>query len=79
MKVFYQGVSDVETLLDPDKGHGAMGMGVSSLSIEELELPPQAFHEFWHALDESNAMLPLSARRFQQWTVGLLRRFERHP
>ena len=68
LKVFFQTVSDVEGLLH---------QGKTSFSLEDLELPRHAFAEIDRVLNESNAMLPLSARTFREWRVGLLDRFER--
>lgn len=71
MKVFFQDVPDIEALLSPGPGKA------TSLSLEELELPPKMFHALSDALVGRNSMLPLSAREFREWRVGLLNRFER--
>ncbi|KAJ5162307.1 hypothetical protein N7492_007699 [Penicillium capsulatum] len=71
MKVFFQETSDVNTLLDRDLGKP------SPLSVEEVELPSMIFEVLENALRGSNQMLPLSARRFNEWQVGLLNRFNR--
>ncbi|KZN87048.1 Uncharacterized protein EN45_056040 [Penicillium chrysogenum] len=71
MKVFYQTSPDVDELLHPELGHP------SPLSVEELELPSMIFEAMSQALTKSNEMLPLSARRFNEWKVGLLSRFRR--
>ncbi|KAL2814986.1 ubiquitin-conjugating enzyme E2-binding protein [Aspergillus granulosus] len=72
MKVFFQTTSNVDELLHPELGK------TSSLSLEELRLPPDTFTAFCHALEESNSRLPPSARTFQQeWRVGILHRHER--
>ncbi|OQE18964.1 hypothetical protein PENFLA_c020G02284 [Penicillium flavigenum] len=71
MKVFYQTSPDVDVLLHPEIGHP------SPLSVEELELPSMIFEAMSQALTKSNQMLPLSARRFNEWQVGLLSRFRR--
>ncbi|KAJ5210493.1 Ubiquitin-conjugating enzyme E2C-binding protein [Penicillium cf. griseofulvum] len=71
MKVFYQKSADVDELLHPEIGNP------SPLSVEELELPSMTFEAMSQALTRSNEMLPLSARRFNEWDVGLLGRFRR--
>ena len=71
MKVFYQRSPDVDELLHPEIGNP------SPLSVEELELPSMIFEAMSQALTGSNEMLPLSARRFNEWNVGLLSRFRR--
>lgn len=72
MKTFFQTTDDVDSLLNRDLGKP------SPLSVEELELPSMVFEALETALRESNEMLPLSARRFHEWQVGLLSRFSRH-
>lgn len=72
MKVFFQEREDVEELLHPGVGK------VTPLSVEELELPSMIFQELFDTLRRSNQMLPLSARRFNEWNVGLLSRFHRN-
>lgn len=71
MKVFYQNVDDVDKLLNPELGK------VSPLSVEELELPSSILQSLSSSLEKSNNMLPVSARRFNEWHVGLLSRFSR--
>ncbi|KAJ5114884.1 hypothetical protein NUU61_000643 [Penicillium alfredii] len=71
MKVFFQETVDVERLLHPEMGK------VTPLSVEELELPSVIFKAVSDALKSSNQMLPPSARRFNEWQVGLLSRFRR--
>lgn len=71
MKVFFQVTCDVDTLLNRDLGKP------SPLSVEELELPNMVFDALDNALQSSNQMLPLSARTFNEWQVGLLSRFSR--
>lgn len=71
MKVFYQESADVDKLLHPDIGTP------SPLSVEELELPSMVYEAMLNALTGSNQMLPVSARKFNEWHVGLLSRFER--
>ncbi|KAJ5520403.1 Ubiquitin-conjugating enzyme E2C-binding protein [Penicillium fimorum] len=71
MKVFYQKTPNVDELLHPEIGNP------SPLSVEELELPSMIFEAMSQALTRSNKMLPLSARQFNEWDVGLLSRFRR--
>ncbi|KGO69948.1 Ubiquitin-conjugating enzyme E2C-binding protein [Penicillium italicum] len=71
MKVFYQKSPDVDELLHPEIGNP------SPLSVEELELPPMIFEAMSQALTGSHEMLPLSARKFNEWDVGLLSRYMR--
>ncbi|KAJ5336855.1 hypothetical protein MYU51_006053 [Penicillium brevicompactum] len=73
MKVFFQDTADVDGLLHPEIGNP------SPLSVEEVELPSMVFEAMEKALRDSNAMLPVSARKFQEWQVGLLSRFNRGP
>lgn len=70
MKVFMQQVSNIDSLLDPAQGKG------QSISLEELYLPPNIFADVALALRRSNEILPASARRFREWEVGFLSRFE---
>ena len=71
MKVLYQAVDDVEKLLSPEVGKA------SALSVEELELPSSTMTSLSTSLQRSNDMLPFSAKRFNEWQVGLLSRFSR--
>lgn len=71
MKVFFQEKEDIEELLRPEVGK------VTPLSVEELELPSIIFQELSDTLRRSSQMLPLSARLFNEWQVGLLSRFHR--
>jgi hypothetical protein len=71
MKVFYQEKEDVDKLLAPEIGQP------SPLSVEELELPSMIFQALSDALHRSSQMLPVSARKFNEWQVGLLSRFSR--
>ncbi|KAJ5215224.1 uncharacterized protein N7498_001631 [Penicillium cinerascens] len=71
MKVFYQEKEDVDKLLAPEIGQP------SPLSVEELELPSMIFQALSDTLHRSSQMLPISARKFNEWQVGLLSRFSR--
>lgn len=73
MKVFFQETADVHGLLHPEIGNP------SPLSVEEVELPSMVFEATENALRRSNLMLPASARKFNEWQVGLLSRFSRGP
>jgi len=66
LKIFYQGTDDPQKLLDEHQA-----------SLEELSLPRSVFESFKNALTESTDLLPPSARKFQDWTIGLIDRFER--
>ena len=61
MKIFYREINDPQRILDSN-----------ATSIEELSLPDNAKDEFYHALRESTESLPVPARKFQDWNVGLL-------
>ena len=71
MKILFQEVPDAEAMLNPESGKA------SSLSLEELELPPNIFVAVRQALEDSNGMLLMSARTFREWRVGILDRYER--
>jgi len=47
-----------------------------SMSLEELQVHPSVLKQLQADLDASNTIIPDSARRLQQWHVGLLDRFE---
>ena len=49
---------------------------VGSSGVEELFLPTEAICETKTCLGLSNAFLPPSARKFQNWEVGLLELYE---
>lgn len=67
MKIFYKPVSDAFSLLDEH-----------STSLEELVLPRADLDELSETLKQSTAILPQSARVFQDWAVGLLDRYEKN-
>ena len=71
MRIFFQDVPNVEELLSPEAGKA------TSLSLEELVLPAKVFHRILDTLIARNNMLPMSARTFREWRVGLLHRFEK--
>lgn len=71
MKILYQHALNIEALLQPESGKA------SSLSLEELQLPANIFAAVEQALGRSNSLLPVSARGFREWRVGVLDRFQR--
>jgi ubiquitin-protein ligase E3 D len=66
MKVFYK--RQTWTPLQPGEPESA--------SIEDVPFPEELFEELSKALEEGKALLPVNARMFQGWEVGLLERFE---
>ena len=66
MKIFYQSISNPKELLEQQ-----------SNSVEELCLPVSILQEFASTLKQSTELLPLSARDFKEWSVGLLDRYQR--
>ncbi|KAE8360495.1 ubiquitin-conjugating enzyme E2-binding protein [Aspergillus caelatus] len=71
MKILFQDVIDVDGMLHPDRGKA------SSLSLEELRLPPGVFSAISETLISRNRMLPKSAREFRGWKVGIMHRHDR--
>lgn len=67
VKIFYRAgeAADIEKL------NGMTGLE------GDLELEGSEHRQLLRALDESSTLLPLAARRFQDWNVGILRRFTR--
>jgi hypothetical protein len=49
---------------------------VESESAEEVLLPTEVIDEIKVCLQESALILPPSARKFKEWYVGLLERYE---
>jgi hypothetical protein len=70
MKVLFQEIGDVDTILNPVTGS-------SSLSLEEVRVPEYVYEAVERDLKVRNEMLPASAREFREWRVGALHRFER--
>jgi hypothetical protein len=66
MKVFYKH----ETWAPPNPGE------VEKADVEEVALPAQLFEELGRVLSLSQRILPVGARKFQGWDVGLLERFD---
>jgi ubiquitin-protein ligase E3 D len=65
MKVFWQMVSVEEAIVLMDKE-----------GVEEVALPQEVIIEIEGCLRTSAGFLPPSARKFQEWEVGLLERYE---
>jgi hypothetical protein len=49
---------------------------VGSNGVEEISLPNEAICGIEACLQSSSSFLPPSARKFQNWDVGLLERYE---
>jgi len=58
------------------KSHNTL---TSQAGVEELELPRSVYLKLCTALSANQSMLPQSSRRFQDWQVSLLRRFDNPP
>jgi hypothetical protein len=65
MKVLYQLHPDSRKLQEKQ-----------NTTVEELYLPRHVLDSISTSLLDSTALLPSSARSFQDWAVGLLDRFE---
>ena len=65
MKIFYRVVNDPAEMLDKYQ-----------TSLEEIFLPAEILEDFHKSLVQSTTMLPPAARKFQEWQVGLLDRYE---
>lgn len=70
MKVLYQDLPNVETILEPEKGSAL------PLSVEELFLPATIYGDLIKSLKQSNEVLPASARIFREWNVAFLSRHD---
>lgn len=68
MKIFYKEVEQPQKLLDEH-----------NTTLEELALPESELEALREALISVQAILPVSARTFQEWQVGLLDRYEEKP
>lgn len=66
MKVFWQYLS-----LESGRSDGSQ-----NLSVEDLHFPAHVVEELKGCLEESQSLLPVQARKFQGWQVGLLARFD---
>ena len=67
MKIFYQDIDNAQKILDERNS-----------TVEELYLPRMTLQTFSTALEQSTKLLPVSARSFREWSVGLLDRYQRH-
>jgi hypothetical protein len=65
MKIFWKSITDTDAnkLLD-------------STTYEEISLPAETILEIEKCLKASESFLPPSNRKFQDWNVGLLERFD---
>ena len=63
MKIFYKPVTNPAAILEKQE-----------LKVEELQLPGHILQILHADLTTSTAILPLSARKLQDWKVGLLER-----
>ena len=64
MKILWKPVEDVAKVMDENH-----------FSHEHLVFPPHVYTTLKSTLENSQFLLPLSARKFQEWNVGLLQRF----
>ena len=64
MKVLFQDLEDPESTLQ------------SNSNVEELVLPAEVIRQITSDLATSNGILPASAKKFQEWRVALLDRFD---
>lgn len=48
----------------------------SPTALEDVSLPPNIYDGMKQALERSSETLPISARQFREWRVGLFSRFE---
>ncbi|RAK78706.1 HECT-type E3 ubiquitin transferase [Aspergillus fijiensis CBS 313.89] len=71
MKVFFQPLHNVEQTLHPEVGKPS-----TTLALEEVRLPEETYQTFEEVLHRRNAMLPVSARVFREWRVGILHRLQ---
>ena len=63
MKIFYKPVTNPAAILEKQ-----------GTKVEELQLPDHVLRILRADLTVSTAILPLSARKLQDWAVGLLER-----
>lgn len=66
MKVFYK-----REMWEPPKAGEP-----EKVDVEEAVLPGALFEELGRTLEKSQKILPVGARKFQGWEVGLLERFD---
>ncbi|RAK96193.1 HECT-type E3 ubiquitin transferase [Aspergillus ibericus CBS 121593] len=75
MKVFYQILSDekeIQRMLDAEVGK------VGVVAVEEVRLLGEEVDGFQRVLEKSRSLLPVEAREWRGWRVGLVGRFERN-
>ena len=65
MKVFWEIKQDLDTTADK-----------LSASFETVKLPTVVYAAVVNAFKSNSTLLPASARRFQDWNVSLLERFQ---
>ncbi|OJD12150.1 hypothetical protein AJ78_07207 [Emergomyces pasteurianus Ep9510] len=70
MKIFYQEVPDIQSILNPAQGAPA------PTTLEDVCLPLNIYEGIKQTLERSGDILPVSARQFREWRVGLFSRFE---
>ncbi|KLJ09704.1 hypothetical protein EMPG_14877 [Blastomyces silverae] len=70
MKILYQEVPDIQLMLNPAQGLP------SPTALEDVSLPPSIYDDMKEALEKSSETLPISARQFREWRVGLFSRYE---
>lgn len=68
MKVFWQSISPTSDQRE--------SLEQQSFSVEEVVFPKHVFGKLQEALEDARHLLPASARRFREWEVGLLERFD---
>jgi hypothetical protein len=67
MKIFYQRSSALEANTLIERGN-----------IEELRLPAESLVELMSTLQKSVQIIPPGSRKFREWDVGLLERYDRY-
>jgi hypothetical protein len=67
IKLLYQDI-------DVEQGNSLVDSMTSG--VQEISFPAAAIKTARQVLQESNSLMPVSERLFQQWHVGLLERWE---
>lgn len=65
MKILWKSISPLEA-----------GMLLNSTTCEDVSLPSEMIIDIENLLRDSASSLPPSGRKFQDWDVGLLERFD---
>ena len=65
MKIFYKTITNAAEVIEKNQ-----------FSHEQLIFPSNLFQDLKDNLVESGELLPESARKFQEWNIGLLKRFD---